>query len=221
MAPAEQPSAGGRRLLRFVALGYTLFVVYGCLVPLRFRPIPWDVAWMRYEYIMLYIRDRFSGSDWLANVLLFIPLGFAWMGAFWPGRRLFSAAARSVAVWAAAVLLQMGIEFGQIYVPGRSVSLQDVIAAMQGTALGIALWWVAAPRVVARIERWNELRSAEGLAGWVLGPYAVALALYSILPLDLALSPSKLHEKWVRGKVLPPAAGSPRATSGDSTGYPW
>lgn len=199
---AEKPSVGGRRLLRFAALGYTLFVIYGCLVPLRFQPIPWDVAWMRYEYIMLYFRGRFSRSDWLANVLLFIPLAFAWMGAVWPGRRLLPAAVSAAAVWLAAVLLQMGIEFGQLYVPGRSVSLQDVMAAMQGTAVGIALWWIAAPRVLARIERWNALRSAEGLAGWALGPYAIALALYNILPLDLALSPSKLHEKWARGKIL-------------------
>jgi VanZ family protein len=157
---------------------------------------------MRYEYIMFYLSGRFSRSDWLANVLLFMPLGFVWMGVTWPGRRFLPAAARALAIWVVAVLFQMALEFGQIYLPGRSVSHQDVIAAMQGAALGIALWWVAAPRVLARIERWNELRNAEGLAGWALGPYAIALTVYSMLPLDLALSPSKLHEKWVRGKIL-------------------
>ena len=199
---AEKPSATARRLLRFAALGYTLFVIYGCLVPLRFSPSPWDVAWMRYEHIPRLLPGPFSKSDWFANVLLFAPLAFLWMGAVWPGRRLLPAAARAVAVWIAMVLFQMGLEFAQLYVPGRSVSLQDVFAAMQGAAFGVAVWWIAAPRVLAQVERWNEVRSAEGLAGWALGPYAIALILYSLLPLDITLSPSKLEDKWERGKIL-------------------
>jgi VanZ family protein len=198
----DAPSPQARRILRLAAIGYALFVAYGCLIPLRFYPIPWEVSLERYEHILRLVPGRFSRSDWLANVLLFVPITFFWMAALWPGRRPLAASLRAALVWAAAVLFQMALEFGQVFVPGRSVSLQDVIAAMQGAAVGIVLWATAGGRVLSHVELWDERRGAEGLASWALAPYAMALILFNLLPLDMTFSPGKLLAKWERGMVF-------------------
>ena len=47
MSP-DMASRNVRKLLWLVALVYTAFVVYGSLVPLDFRAMPWDEAVARF-----------------------------------------------------------------------------------------------------------------------------------------------------------------------------
>ncbi len=74
-----------RSLLRLAALVYTAFVIYGSLVPLEFRALPWDEAVARFAAIPWLRLGIGSRADWVANLLLFIPLTFLWMGALPPG----------------------------------------------------------------------------------------------------------------------------------------
>ena len=57
-------------------LAYLAFVVYGSLVPLDFRPIPLDQAWLSFQQVPFLSLGVGSRADWVANGVLYVPLGF-------------------------------------------------------------------------------------------------------------------------------------------------
>ena len=65
---------------------WVAFVIYGSLVPLDYHGIPWDVAVTRFSQIPFLDLGIDSRADWMANLLLFIPLAFFWTGALAHGR---------------------------------------------------------------------------------------------------------------------------------------
>jgi VanZ family protein len=71
--------------------------------------------------------------EFLANVVLFAPLGVLLVLAF-PGVRWW-------AVVLAGSLLSVGIELVQLAIPSRVSSVSDVVANTAGTALGLLLAW--------------------------------------------------------------------------------
>ena len=73
-----------RPTLFFLALLYLVFVIYGSLVPLHFHAQPWAQAVARFRGIPYLDLGIGSRADWVANILLFIPLAFLWLGAMWP-----------------------------------------------------------------------------------------------------------------------------------------
>ncbi|HET9950943.1 MAG TPA: VanZ family protein [Candidatus Eisenbacteria bacterium] len=189
--------------LRIAAALYTLFVLYGCLIPLDFTPIPWDRAWAVYRHIPEFKPGHFSRTDFTANVLLFMPLAFLWAGSIGAGWKRLSNILLGVVAWAAAVLFQAAIEFAQIYTPPRNVQLWDVIAAAWGAGAGVIAWYLAGGVVRRAFHRWDAVEGRQGVAGWLVTPYAVVLFFYNILPADLTLSASALYRKWDRGLIRP------------------
>jgi len=77
-----------------VTLGYAAFVVYGSLVPLAFRYRPLGEAWEAFVQTPYLQLDVGSRADWVANILLYIPLGFlaraGWQRACAQCRQAFS-----------------------------------------------------------------------------------------------------------------------------------
>ena len=63
------------RLAGLVGL-YAAFVVYGSLVPLEYRPLPPGEAWARFQQIPYLNLGVGSRADWVANGVLYVPLGF-------------------------------------------------------------------------------------------------------------------------------------------------
>src|SRR5262249_17055451 len=70
-----------KRYYGWLTLGYLALVVYGSLVPLHFRFVSPREAIAQYQDAMSSSLDFKSRSDWAANFLLFIPLGFLLMGS--------------------------------------------------------------------------------------------------------------------------------------------
>lgn len=60
---------------------YTVLAIYGSLVPLEFRPVPLDEAVERFRNVPYLTLGLQSRADFVANILLFIPLAFLAMGA--------------------------------------------------------------------------------------------------------------------------------------------
>ena len=195
-------AASSANLLWWLTLGYTAFVIYGSLVPLQFRPRPLGEAWayfQRIPYLELGIGSR---ADWVANILLFVPLAFLWLGALWPSRGWLAKALASCVVLFGCVGLSAAIEFTQIFFPPRTVSLNDVIAESIGTIIGIALWWSTGGRVVGWLAGWFDAHTPTGAAERLLYAYLFLLLGYSVLPLDLTISAVEIFHKWQEGKVL-------------------
>jgi hypothetical protein len=70
----------------WLTVAYTAFVIYGSLVPLQFKARPLSEAWEFFRHIPYLELGIGSRADWVANILLFVPLAFLWLGAVWPER---------------------------------------------------------------------------------------------------------------------------------------
>lgn len=190
-----------RTLLPVACLAYLSFVVYGSLVPLRFRPLPFEEAVASFramKYLNLGIASR---ADWVANILLFIPLAFLVMGLFdrrGVGRRI----AASVVVLLGLVALSWTIEFIQLFFPPRTVSLNDVVAEGIGAVMGIGAWWLWGERVVGWLGGGLLRHGHPDGATRILWGYLALLFGYSLLPLDLTISPVEIFHKWRQGRMV-------------------
>lgn len=190
----------GRLLL--LAPAYLIFVVYGSLVPLEFHPLPLAEAFSRFRAIPYLTLSMGSRADWVANILLFVPLAFLWLGVLWHRWRTGARVAASLGVWLAAVGLSVGIEFTQLFFPQRTVSQNDIFAETLGAGVGIAAWWLFGPRIVRWLSALPAAREPWDFTRRMLYVYLVGLLAYNVLPLDLTLSPVEIWHKLTDGRVI-------------------
>ena len=191
-----------RALLVWLALGYLTFAVYGSLVPLDFHGRPLAEAWLAFRDIRYLNLSIGSRADWVANILLFIPLAFFWSGVLWPARGVIRRVLVVIGVFAACMGLSLVIEFAQLFFPPRTVSLNDILAESIGAALGVVAWIAFGSRLMAWLAGWRSARSPLDVWGRVLYLYLFVLFAYNLLPLDLTLSPVEIFHKWREGRVV-------------------
>ncbi len=190
-----------RILLTMVALAYLLFVLYGSFVPLRISPLSFPDAILAFRNAPWLDMRTGHRSDWVANVLLFVPLACLWLGAVWPRRSTFRALA-SIAVFVACAGLAVSIEFTQVYFPSRTVSLNDMAAETIGAGLGVAAWWMFGGALTAQIVTGALMLRTTSWVERVLGIYLCGLVLWALLPLDLTLSPVEMYTKYKTGNLI-------------------
>jgi glycopeptide antibiotics resistance protein len=190
-----------RRLLGSAALIYTAFVVYGSLVPLEYRAIPWDEAVARFSAIPFLRLGIGSRADWVANLLLFIPLTFLWMGALTAGAGRPRTVLITLLLIPVATALSVGIEFTQLFFPQRTVSQNDIFAETLGGILGVLAWWGAGGRFLEWMHSWQQTHARAALAERLAWVYLAGVLVYNVLPLDLTISLIEIFHQWRDGKV--------------------
>lgn len=190
-----------RGLLLWLGLLYLVFVVYGSLVPLDYHALPWDEAVARFQAIPFLSLGIGSRADWVANLLLFIPLAFLWSGALAHGRHPALGAILTLFVLLAATALSLGIEFTQLFFPQRTVSQNDIAAEALGAIIGTTCWWGFGARLLAWYEGWHRETEPAGMAERIAWVYFAVVIGYSVLPLDLTISVVEIYHKWHEGKV--------------------
>lgn len=201
-APSGDADQRIRGPLAALCLTYAVFVVYGSLVPLDFTPVPWDRAWHAFRHIPFLHLGIASRADWVANVLLFIPLGFLTPTLLAPGSRAGRWGA-TITVLIGCLLASLTIEFVQLFFPPRTVSQNDIMAESLGGLIGVIAGWCLGGAFVRWVTDWSLTRSPASLAERILWGYLAALLLYSVLPLDLTISPAELYHKWQQGLFNP------------------
>ncbi len=134
-------SPSGSKMLLYISLVYSVFVVYGSLVPLDFHYRSISDAWQSFQNIRYLNLGIASRADWVSNILLFIPLAFLRQGALWHRDSKALRFASSSLVLVACISLSITIEFTQLFFPPRTVSINDIIAETIGAVAGISLWW--------------------------------------------------------------------------------
>ncbi|RFC32324.1 MAG: VanZ like family protein [Candidatus Nitrotoga sp. SPKER] len=183
-------------------IAYTLFVIYGSLVPLNFKSHPLPEAFEAFSnirYLDLKIGNR---ADWVANILLFIPLAFFWNGVLWPARGLVIRVLIAVWVLIACFALSVAIEFVQLYFPPRTVSLNDIFAESIGAVAGVIAWCIFGRRLSEWLAGWRSASGSLALSSRLLYLYVFVLFTYNLLPLDLTISPVEIFHKWREGRVI-------------------
>ena len=188
--------------LAIVGLAYLCFVIYGSLVPLSFRPMPLAGAldaFSRIAYLDLGIGSR---ADWVANILLFIPLTYLWTGVLEAPRPGAMRVLVAIVVFASALGLSILVEFTQLFFPPRTVSINDILAEAIGAAIGISIWWLTGKWLMHWLRSLPLAQGSRGVAERLLTVYLLLVFGYNVMPLDLTLSPVELYHKWREGRVL-------------------
>ncbi|CAH1387177.1 VanZ family protein [Candidatus Nitrotoga sp. M5] len=185
-----------------LAIAYTLFVIYGSLVPLNFQHQPLNEALEAFRNIRYFDLKIGNRADWVANILLFIPLAFLWSGVLWSERGFVVRVLIVLWVLIACLGLGVAIEFVQLYFPPRTVSLNDIFAESIGAVVGVMAWCVLGRRLSEWLAGWRSARGSPALSGRLLYLYVFVLFTYNLLPLDLTLSPVEIFHKWREGRVV-------------------
>ncbi len=177
-----------QRTLLAAFFAYLAFVVYGSLIPFDLRLHSFDLALERFAEIRWLQLGATSRADWVANLILYIPLAFLGCAALAGHAR--TAAVRVVLVMfvvALCLAVAVAVEFTQIFFAPRTVSLNDLLAETLGTLTGIGLWIGARDRL-AKLAHAFQLGGRQSIAA--------AIAAYLILYLALALFPFDFVISW-------------------------
>lgn len=187
-------------VLAFLA---TAFIVYGLFVPLRYREISIDAALEQFSnirYLSIGVNGR---QDWVANILIFVPLGYLWCSSLiLDRRRVFSV--RLIAFLLVSVLLTglaIGTEFLQLWFPPRTVSQNDIIAETLGGVIGSLL----AVFTVQGIVNWTRAKigraDKDSILDWCLSAYLLGLLIVMLMPFDFVVNADELQQKVDAGRI--------------------
>lgn len=172
------------------------FVVYGSLVPLDFRPIPWDQAWQRLLDAPMFQLGVERRADWIANGVLYLPVGFltaVMLMGRGSGPRL---GLRLLVVMLSAMLgitLAIGVELAQTAFPPRTVSRNDIVAEIVGTLLGAGMGVVVVNPFRHLLARLWE--GGQPLVRATAPFYIAAFVLATLFPFDVLISAAEWREK--------------------------
>ena len=212
---AHLPENQIRPLLMGLTGLYLLFVIYGSLVPLHYVAIPFEQALDRFLQMPFLDLGIASRADWVANLLLFIPLSFLWGQLALPQRSASTRHLLRLIIVAACFALACGIEFTQTFFPQRTVSQNDILAESLGAVIGLILQATHGNSLHKFLAAFWRKESQGSRIQRLLHAYLVGLLIFNVLPLDLTLSPVELYHKWMEGRVvLVPFGGHYESLSG-------
>jgi len=193
-------AVGDSGLLGKLALFYMLMVVYGSLVPLDWNGLALDTAWQRFKQIPYLNLGVGSRADWVANIVLYVPLGFLLCGWLVGESRRGLAKSLAMAVsFGVCAGYAVGVEFAQEFFPPRTVSLNDLYAEMIGSTIGIAAWVLAGVRLQRLVQ--GVFSGGPTVRNAVLVSYALVYLALSAFPYDLLLSAEEWRGHLASGRV--------------------
>ena len=182
---------------------YLAFVIYGSLVPLKYRYVTLARAWEKFQQTPWLSLGRAHRADWVANCLLFIPLTFFAMGVLTKeGRRRRAEWLFAIVLPPLGLALACVVEFTQVYFPLRTRSLNDIAAEGAGALIGVLVWLAFGQRITRWARSlWRE-RVQGRLAVKILAGYLVVFVVYQFMPFDLTISPAEVWHKLKEGKLV-------------------
>lgn len=185
-----------------LATGFVVFAIYGSLIPLNYVPLSWEDSFERFRQVPFLNWSIESRSDWVLNVLLFLPISFFALGALTVDRT--SGAWRAVCVplvLLPSALLSVALEFSQIWFPPRTTSQNDIAAEIIGSVLGLGLWFSIGTRLTAWFRAFARSRRPAERLDRLLQAYCAAFFTYCLMPMDFTTTPKELWMKFEEGKV--------------------
>jgi VanZ family protein len=191
-----------------LAVLYGLGIVYSSLIlgpdGLHYVAIRPAEAWVRFLSVTYIDNASDQRPDWIANMMMTIPLAFFVNGAL-IGRRTIGEARSQAATLVICSFFILAVKYAQLFFPPRTVTLNYILAQWIGAALGILLF--AAFRREIYPTLLGMYRQGEGLVV-VLVTYTLLVSAYFLMPFDLALSPEDLATRLSQVPLaLAPGAG--------------
>ena len=182
-----------RARIALLALIYAALLAHLLFIPYTFSPLPWDETLRRFAH-MPWLR---LGSDQnvalVSRAIMFLPLGLllaAWAAPL--AERRIELPALLVAgllgcLWA------MGVNLAQLWLPSRTVSLNNLAAEFLGVIGGCLLWNMLG---VTGLRWWRQLLSGGGISlKAALSGYVVLYLVASLTPFDFVTNAGEIAEK--------------------------
>ncbi|WP_372716875.1 VanZ family protein [Novipirellula sp.] len=180
--------------------------------PFNFGPN--TLAEVRSQLIIAGIAPEYSHADFVANIMIAIPLGFFLVGYFdlrtkcllrrpSPGPALGIARPILLAAITLVASGSLGLlcETGQGWLPTRVASLRDVKAQIIGALFGVITWWCCGASVSGLITQTLRGQKLDSRINALVSLTAIGVIVWSIAPFDLILSPVSIVRKWTRGQI--------------------
>lgn len=186
----------GADALRAAFWLYLAFVVYGSLLPFQFRDLVPGEAWLRFTQIPYLQLDMRARADWVANLVLYAPLGFlaraVLSGRPGGGRQIASGTAAVFSV-ALCLAVALAVEFLQVYAPPRTVSINDLLAEAVGASVGVGAFHLLGSRLLGLLRHVTFGGVATVRAAALL--YGAAYLTLSLFPFDFVVGGGELAAK--------------------------
>ena len=198
-----------RRSYGCLALAFTAFAVYGSLLPADFHSIPLNAAWDHFTTSILTVpSSRVSRTDVLANVLLFVPIGFTLAGSLLLDRgRRFAFRAVGV-ILPSSVAVSLATEFLQTFTESRVPSIIDVTAQTAGCVVGVGAWMALGDSITTWCRATLAATGGDRLFR-ILSAYTVGWIFINLAPFDITVDLSDLLGRLRSGRIaFTPFAGS-------------
>ncbi len=177
-------------------LAWATLIVYGSLMPFELRPHTLAEAIDKFRHIPYLNLGVVSRADWIANILIYMPLSY--LGVMWLNQLRWLPRVLALLIPATLGLaLATGVEFTQIFFAPRTVSINDLIAEGIGTMLGLTLWLISHSRLAKLASALLSPGHPALTAGLTL--YALAYLGLALFPYDFVLSTSELQWKLLQG----------------------
>ena len=123
-------------------LVWAAFLVYGSLLPFDFQMASLENAALHFFGSVQSGQQAQSLTDWITNVVIFVPLGFFGFAIVHNERGSIATTGKIIVVLGGSLMLSILIEFAQVFFPPRDSSLMDVLANGLGAAAGCAGWFM-------------------------------------------------------------------------------
>lgn len=182
----------------YFSLAYSLLIIYGSLIPLDYHPKPFEQAWLSFSQIRYLNLGAGSRADWIANIILYIPLTFS-LAAFFIGRTKsrFQTIFTSILILSFSITLAVTIEFYQQFFPPRTVSKNDLIAETIGSIIGLSLWFAYGKKLLTLFTQIIQGGKNALFSCAIL--YILGYLFISFFPYDFIASHSELEYKLSQG----------------------
>jgi glycopeptide antibiotics resistance protein len=187
-------SAPDRRYAFFIFLAYLAFVGYGSLVPFELRNYTLDQAIEQFASIGYLELGAASRADWVANIVLYVPLAF--LGCAWAVGMRTQNPLRYLAalpVFAFCIAVAIALEFTQIFFAPRTVSLNDLLAETLGSLAGIALFGLGRQHIAHLYASFVQGGRQSVIAAAVV--FSLLYVTLSLFPYDFVISPQELASR--------------------------
>lgn len=161
------------------------FVLYGSLLPFEYRDAPPGFTFGNFSYLKWYDLGLDNRADWVANLILYVPVGFFAYGAT---SRLGLGGAIFAALLGTG--LAVGVEFLQVWAAPRTYSLNDIVAEIAGTGAGILGWGLWGRLIVGAVR--NALSGGPRTLAAGLGLYLLGYIFIALFPFDFLVSADEI-----------------------------
>ena len=185
------------RSVFFATSLYLAFIIYGSLVPLVFNHLSIEAALTQFKHIPYLNLGAASRADWIANIVLYIPLAFFAAATINCAHTLLGRLLVAILVLAFCLLVAVVVEFTQLFFPPRTVSLNDLSAEALGSLIGVLTWLFLSDYFSGL---WRQLVSANRLSVQsAIIFYILIYGALSLFPYDFVTSNAELNLKLAHG----------------------